>query len=296
VIKRFARRAANLALPTSTITPVLGPALHDARLQLHHAAQLAAAAGISFLAPRTDDSHTTLEWIPSVRALASALVEAEKPFRVAVRPHDLSLLLLDGTGREQRAMSLHAQTLSAAAQWLARGVASRGAPKVRFTLDRHYEIPDHPVAHGAPFDATSVQYFDELSRWFGQGWLVLEGLRESTSAATAVRCWPHHFDITTLIPLERNGGAITKSIGVGLEPGDSSYDEPYWYVNAYPAPEIRGDSTLPALAGGGQWHRRDWIGAVLRAQVMPADAQAQECAVRDFIASGVAAFRGLLTA
>ena len=48
-----------------------GARLSDARRQLHHAAQLATAFGISYLPKKPDDSHTNLEWIESNSALAS---------------------------------------------------------------------------------------------------------------------------------------------------------------------------------------------------------------------------------
>src|SRR4051812_30076366 len=46
-------------------TPETATRLSDARRQLHHAAQFATAAGISYLPARPDDSHTNLEWLPS---------------------------------------------------------------------------------------------------------------------------------------------------------------------------------------------------------------------------------------
>src|SRR5204863_9809351 len=70
--------------------------LVDARLQFHHVAQLATAMGISFLPPKPDDSHTNLEWIDAVAALASRVVPRATPFRVAVRPAGLTVLVLDG--------------------------------------------------------------------------------------------------------------------------------------------------------------------------------------------------------
>ena len=46
--------------PVGTISP---DALVDARLQLHHAAQLVAAVGATLLPPRPDDGHPNLGWI-----------------------------------------------------------------------------------------------------------------------------------------------------------------------------------------------------------------------------------------
>jgi hypothetical protein len=73
--------------------------------------------------------------------------------------------------------------------------------------------------------------------------------------ASEVRCWPHHFDIATLIEVARG-----KTIGVGMEPGDVYYDEPYFYVNLHPRPAA---PPTALLGGHGTWHTHEWIGAVL---------------------------------
>jgi len=51
-------------------------------------------------------------------------------------------------------------------------------------------------------------------------------------SASDVLCWPHHFDIATLVTF-----ASDRSSSVGLSPGDGSYDEPYYYVNVHPQPD-----------------------------------------------------------
>src|SRR5947208_2909581 len=83
----------------------------------------------------------------------------------------------------------------------------------RPSLARHYEIPSHPVAGGAPF-TVSAEHHEELARWFGDAALVLESVR-AANKGDAVRCWPHHFDIATLITVSADA-----SVGIGMEPGD----------------------------------------------------------------------------
>ena len=59
------------------------------------------------------------------------------------------------------------------------------------------------------------------------------------------RIWPHHFDIGALITLSADG---QQSIGLGMTPGDTHFDQPYFYCSPYPAPEA--GTTLPILAAG----------------------------------------------
>ena len=274
-----------------TVDPKCARGLIDARLQLHHAAQLATAIGISYLPKRADDSHTNLEWLPSLRALASRVVPLSSAFRVAVRPSPFALLLLDERNEAAASFSLHGRTIANAAQWLRDLLPTVGADPAALTLKRHYTIPSHPVAGGAAFDEISESAFEELARWYGNAALVLTRLASVTPKASEVRCWPHHFDIATLIEVEpARGTESARTVGVGLEPGDNYYAEPYVYVNMYPAPPASRATAL--LAGGGCWHTNEWLGAVLpSSRLRAADQRAQ---LESFIGSAVAACTELL--
>lgn len=265
--------------------------LVDARLQFHHAAQLATAAGISFLAAEADDSHTNLEWLAQRRALASRVIPARTPFRVAVRPGDLTLLALDADDRCIDEIALGGRTLVEAAEWVRVHVVRFGTDGARYTLRRHYVIPEHPVISGNPFDATARDDFSALADWFDDADLVLRALASQAADAGPVRCWPHHFDIATLITLEPIDGERSRTIGAGLEPGDEYYAEPYFYVNLHPTPNA---SVLPALGGGGVWHTAGWTGAVLPATALTPDGTQQLAQVDEFLTSGTNACRLLL--
>src|SRR5438067_767058 len=84
---------------------------------------------------------------------------------------------------------------------------------------------------GSPFETSERAQFEEMSKWFSNGAVILSDLVRSAPGASEVRCWPHHFDIGTLIQLSPD-----RTIGVGLEPGDNDYNEPYFYVNMSPTP------------------------------------------------------------
>ena len=275
------------------LVPGRATALTDARLQLHHAAQLATAAGISFLKPLSDDSHTNLEWLPPLEALASRVIPAPSPFRIAVRPSSLTLLLLDGDAHVLQTFPLHGHTIAEGARWLSDSITTLGADPRRFTLRRHYEIPPHPLGAGARFDLTCAPDFAELSYWFANADASLRALADSTDEASEVRCWPHHFDIATLLTLPPARDGSSRSIGVGMEPGDEHYEQPYLYVNLSPKPRTE---SLPTLVGGGHWHTRDWIGAVLPGSRLPPAAMDQRDQCSTFIESAIDGCRVLLEA
>ena len=255
------------------VDPGLATRLSDARLQLHHAAQLVAAMGISYLPKADDDSHTNMEWIAG--ALASNVIGG-RPFRLGVRPDPFALVVIGGDV-ELVSYSLHGKTINDAAAWVRGQITKLGVDASRYTLAKHYAIPPHPVARGVPFDTTDAVAFEQLQRWYNDADGVLRSVAEERGGSP-VRCWPHHFDIATLLTI-----APGQTIGVGLAPGDGYYDEPYWYVNRYPAP-----SATPGnqLEGGGVWHSREWIGAVLPGSRLSGEQQHQ---VKTFLDSAMTA-------
>jgi hypothetical protein len=270
------------------IRPEESQRLSDSRQQLHHAVQFAAAAGISFLDPEPDDSHTSLEWVPSLSGLFSRVIPAGTMFRIGVIPADLSLVIAIENDQPFARHRLHGRTIVEAVEWIRTHIASLGAESSRYTLKRDYDIPTHDVDMGEAFDASDQSAFDEMSRWLANGAAVLNSFVRRIPEASEIRCWPHHFDIAALLPLP-----MDRTIGVGLEPGDDYYDEPYFYVNMDPAPTASQARSRP-LWGLGTWHTREWIGAVLPGSRLGA-ATSQDQQVREFIDSAVSACRGLAT-
>jgi hypothetical protein len=227
--------------------------LSGARRSLHHAAQIVAATGITHAPAAADDSHTNMEWMPTLRALAGRSIGGERPFRLAVRPEGLELLLLDVEGREEDARGLVGSTVDEGYAWAAGAIARRTGAPVRPLTRPSWAIP--PLGRET-FSGADDEALAELARWYGNAAHALRALADDFDGASEVRCWPHHFDIATLLP----GGTAEQKVGVGLSPGDEVYPEPYWYVSPYPHPR---DPVLPTLPEGGRWHRDGFFAAVL---------------------------------
>ena len=252
------------------IKPDTAGQLSDARRQLHHAAQLATAFGISYLPKNADDNHTNLEWIEADSALASNALDN---VRISVRVPDLTLMIGD------KSLPLRGKTVDNAAEWARKNLTAIGLDGSKYTLAKHYEIPSHPVGSGRAFDANDED-LDQLARWYSNAAGAFERIRSENSGASEVRCWPHHFDIATLVT-----PAAGKSVGIGMEPGDNYYDEPYLYVNMHPSPD--GDALPDSLEGEGMWHAKEWIGAVLPASRVTSDPQSQQTQVERFLRSAI---------
>ncbi|HXY30866.1 MAG TPA: hypothetical protein VEI06_09145 [Gemmatimonadaceae bacterium] len=278
------RRAAVRWEPLGAPPPT---ALAEARGQLHHALQITTAVAISLLAPAPDDSHTNHEWVAESRLYATRVIAAPRPFRAALRPADLSLLIVDGAGHGENAFALHGRTVDDAYGWLTRQLKASGADPGRLTRRKHYEIPPHAVASGAAFDLGDGAAFAELARWWRNANAILRALSGAIVGSDPVRCWPHHFDLATILPVD---GQRTRSIGVGLSPGDEWYAEPYFYVSPHPPPEGVG---LPALPSG-RWHTRGWTGAVLTGSAITASGEEAGDVTTRFLDSATAASRAAL--
>jgi hypothetical protein len=269
------------------VRPELAAKLTDSRLQLHHAAQFAAAAGISFLPHLPDDSHSNLEWVPALSGLFSRVIPARTPFRVGVRPVKLSVLMVSNDNRIIAEYRLHGRTIVETRDWIRSQIKLLGGDGGRYTLSRDYELPRHDVTYGEAFDASDSSHFEEIAKWFANGAGLIGSIARSLLVSSELRCWPRDFDIATLIEV-----APGRTIGVGLEPGDDYYDEPYFYVSMHPQPPASRTWSRP-LWGDGRWHTFEWIGAVLPGSRLGA-ASSQERQIREFLDSALSACRTLL--
>lgn len=258
--------------------------IEGSRLELHYAVQLPAAVGVSVLDAQPDDAHHALGWDDDLRALMTPEVPAAKPYRVGLRFADLHLFVVDAAGNPAGERGLVGRSLGDGLRWLAGAIADHTddmAPELR--LPEH-DMPEHPLRSGEPFSFREPDQFEELARWFANADRVLQIVSENNKGASPVQVWPHHFDIATLIRLDsgRDPEAV-RTIGVGLSPGDSSYDEPYLYVTPWPYPDA---ASLPDLEAGGRWHVEGWTGAVLIGTRI-ALADDQERQVQAFLQSAI---------
>ena len=265
-----------------TLGEVAPASLVAARATLHHAAQLLALAGASFLDAERDDSHTSMSWIEPLGALGTQSIDADSAFRFALRADDLTLLVVDdSSGGVRASFSLFGATREQALDWMRNQASRAGLDGNRLRSRLHFTIAPHATDAGAAFERPGDGTLEELARWYSDASLFLEQCRSSLAGAGPVRCWPHHFDIATLVRL-RHGPMQT--IGIGLSPGDDGDAEPYYYVGPYPAPPV-----TPRALTVGHWHAGGWWGAALVASeiVAPSDASEQAALVRRFVDDAV---------
>jgi hypothetical protein len=227
------------------------------RETLHHAAQLLALAGASYLRAERDDSHTSMTWREPMSAFVTEPITGASRIRFALRVVDLTLLVIDdSSGEERAAYPLEGKNRDRALDWMRGRAIDAGLDGDRLLSRLHFSIAAHPTDTGDVFERPTDGTLEELSAWYADASIELEERRRAMSGAGPVRCWPHHFDIATLVRLP--AGNTIETIGIGMSPGDASYAEPYYYVSPYPAPR-----TTPDRLSAGRWHTTGWWGGVL---------------------------------
>lgn len=132
-------------------------------------------------------------------------------------------------------------------------LASLGLKKAS-PVPHPYELPPAAAAIGTySVDGMSRELVC-LAAWFALADAVLrdfaEGHADIRPGPSPVRCWAHHFDIATYVGLEVGDPELARAVGVGLSPGDASYEQPYFYVNPWPRPDPGALPRLPAWVTG----------------------------------------------
>jgi hypothetical protein len=237
-------------------------ALVEVRSLAHHAAQWATKAARANLSAVSDDSHSAFVWDTLHAALVSQVLPAKGGgVRVGIRIARLELIVTSGNNVLD-AYQFDGKTDAAAGAWIDSKLHALGL-KPASDANLPYALPDHP-ADGRPHELGMLgREFGELSRWFAGPAEALEEFAESLAGLRPgpgpLLCWPHHFDIATLVRLDAGGGESARSVTVGMSPGDEFYAQPYAYVSLWP----RFEGRLPDLPPPGQWHTVGFLGAVI---------------------------------
>jgi hypothetical protein len=261
--------------------------LSQARLQAHHAAQWLARAARAYVPPQRDDGHTNLGWNDDLGGFTTHGLK--NGMRLNLNVADLTLVLLgDERMVPTQSFPLDGRTDAEARKWLGEQLGARGLDAHALDAPSPYEMPAHAVTQGAAYGVGDVaDALLELSTWFANAEILLvhvqRQMNERMLAASDVRCWPHHFDLATLISFPARDADATGHVGAGLSPGDKYYDEPYFYVSVSPKPD---SAALPPLPKVGHWHTHEFTAAVAPAQQIVA-ANEQETAAEEFLKAAV---------
>ncbi len=255
--------------------------VYRAATEAHAAARLAGSLGKALAEPKDDFGHVSLGWVEKTGELWGAPSVAEG-IRAGLSLSPLALLVGDGPSAPGERLDLASYSPEQAHTWLVSAVRARAGTQAADRL----EMPT--TQRVGRSDSTVFLTDDEalaaLGAWFSNAHALLTAVAADIPEASGVRCWPHHFDISTLITLDPDADPeVARSVGIGLSPGDEGHPEPYVYMLPWPSP---GSGTeLEPFRGAGEWVTGEWFGARLSgsALVGAGDAAAQRAAMFDFV-------------
>jgi len=238
-----------------------GRKLSEARLNAHFAAQWLARAARAYITPRPDDGHTNLGWDDALGGLTTHPLPDGSWLGLRIRDLTLMSPRLNGASQSLALAGLADADVRA---WLGQQVSARGYDALRLDAPSPYEMPAFAIADGARY-VVDQEALGVLATWYANANAALAATRQELVArgldAPPVRCWPHHFDLDSLVYFPSESPDV-HTMGVGFSPGDDYYGEPYFYVSLYPGPAAEALPPLPSVAA---WHTHDFTAAVATA-------------------------------
>ncbi len=142
--------------------------------------------------------------------------------RVGIRIARLELIVTSGNNVLD-AYQFDGKTDAAAGNWIDSKLHALGL-KPASSAKLPYALPDHPSG-GRPHELGMLgREFGELSRWFAG---PADALEEFAAKLAGMRpgpgpllCWPHHFDMATLVRLDAGGGESARGFFGAVATGD----------------------------------------------------------------------------
>ncbi len=222
--------------------------------QMHLAAQYLAAAGISFLEKKSDDSHTNLGFSTEKGTLYTRPLNSSggllslnyRLFALEWTSHNTTKTLqLNGTS--------HAKVL----QWIKRMVKDSDL-NLPYTYALHYELP-YTITDSYIYTLKDINRLSQLITYRTLSKLAIQEFLQNNQLSSEIRIWPHHFDTGAFASLEDESGI---AIGLGLAIPDTMCNDYYFYISGYQGHDGLNTSDFKPLTIG-KWYNEGFKGAVL---------------------------------
>lgn len=202
--------------------------------------------------------HASLR--PSLNGLTTGVVHAEASFELELSLNASLLQARAATG-EQMIEVLRGQPGEGLAQKIRDFMQVAGIEKEAIPESSHYGEDTF-----SGYSASQASHLcNALSSVSATMQAFRAGIREETSP---IQLWPHHFDLAMLwLPGSKvldqepeNEEYADQQMNFGFTFGDAGIPEPYFYITAYPLPQVFSSLALPA---GSYWKSDGFSGAVL---------------------------------
>jgi len=233
--------------------------LSKVREELHMAVQLVGAFPRNYLAHDPTDANASLIWNSKILSFESQSVKNKNGnVKLGLIVNEFKLYF-SVNEKEHSSLNLNDKSINDSTEWVKSELSKLDFDGNLYNLNLPYEIESYDYKLTLNPINQSLEVFSAL---YSNMYQALVGVVEQEPEAFDIRCWPHHFDLATLLPIEKDdAGELSKSIGIGFSPGDERTNEPYYYINIWPnvALEILEKHSLQ----NGYWNKTGWAGALL---------------------------------
>jgi hypothetical protein len=228
--------------------------------ELHKAAQYLAAAGISFIDKKPDDSHTNVGWNTSESRMETHVFG--DGFKLGLNLKNQGLEWMKGD-TVVSFLDLSNFSHKEIVTWIAEQAIQNNLSK-SYSYSFHYDLPYEDVADGHIFTLDKSD-LSSISSELTKAQNVFEQFLKLENLESPIRVWPHHFDLGIYAALN----AENSFMGAGLAIPDSLVDGLYFYVSGYKNGAAIETKSFGKLQHG-EW-RSDWNGATLASKDIDGD-------------------------
>ena len=220
--------------------------------QMHLAAQYLAAAGISFLEKKDDDSHTNFGFSITDKCLYTHSLSINDD--VLGLDYD-NFALVWKSKKGKTSFSLDGVSHSTILKWLSD--MSKSNLNKLYTYKFHYTLP-YSIDASYTFKLSNLDRLKTLTAQRVMVEKVIESIKADYKLEAPCRVWPHHFDtgIYAKIP------DTNLTIGLGLAIPDNVSKTHYFYISGYKNDKIIKPYNFFELTIG-EWRTEDFTGAIL---------------------------------
>jgi hypothetical protein len=221
--------------------------------ELHIAAQYLAAAGISFIEKKADDSHTNLGWNRDKERMETHVFNAD--FKLGL---NVNFPKLEWIKNEEviNYIELNGKSHKEISSWITEQAKQNNISK-KYAYQFHYDLPYDEITDDYKFSLNTNE-LKNISSEFTKAQVAFEQFLAQNKLDFPIRIWPHHFDLGIYTKLDNE-----TYMGGGLAIPDSLVDDFYFYASGYKNGNPIETKSFSKMEFGA-W-RSDWNGATLAA-------------------------------
>lgn len=223
---------------------------------IHIAAQYLAAAGISFLDKKDDDSHTNLGF-NAQRGQLETWPLNEKGCIISLDYTQFAIHLVTDNAIGLT-LSLHGKTHGEILQLMEKLTTALGTTK-KYSYNLHYELPYGKITSDFTFEKPLEQDLDKCLSYRRIAQYAMETVVKNMKFNTTIRVWPHHFDSGGY---ETINSSKNIAVGFGMAIPDEIVNDFYLYTAGYRDSEGIDTSKFEQFTCG-TWMNAGFKGAVL---------------------------------